>query len=711
MKKQHFILLVSALLAVTSANAQLGGLLKKKKTDAPAQETTTENKSETPAAGSTSVPAADASKPNKDNRVVWDLKFEGAIEWFSLSPTGNLIVSSRGSLYGVEGGTGKVLWKNDKFGGVDKENFTVVAGSPYGAMVSGGMLNRQHTIINTETGAVVADTRDMGLKMVSKRYPLPNENGFVMAAYEDGKTTVFMVDATQSKIVWKVKDLFAKNNEVLLTRPLPLGNGDFLVATDKNIYKMNVRQGAVVYTIPFKTPTEPLKSEVKDEEGMTESTKADEKKGPGLLGSLGKVGNTGLLGNAGRLGGAASDAKTSASGFGNIKVLANQAAMEVSGKFFKLDESGRVYYFNNKYFVGLDAATGKFLYEPFKFDDEIASFIPDEKGFVFATDEKKSEMYSIDPATGKNRWPKAVELKGRIVRISLNDGKIAVASAKESGKNYVNIVDAATGEEVNKKDMKVSGQVLSVVMAKRGLIYTTTTETNIQDPVSGNDVMSKSLKYKTGGATVRKDGKYYLVNDEEISEIDEATGEVRSFATVKFNDGEKPSRLELRKDGLMVSAAQNMTLLGWDGKEKYHRFYKAPGSSIAGKILAGAAMAISVSQSAAQGYAAGSSGFGTAAYSQHMESADRWGSVGASAASAFSKRFNMSAQSNNYQVILTKLDDGSEDGVGLIRVNKDSGLPEAKVVIGDKVPDYLFDEIENTVYYKDRNNKIVAFRF
>ena len=695
MRTKLLLLVFMAFLCHTS-NAQLGGMLKKKKDKEEKSESKKESSSsENEKAAATADPAV-----SKENKVAWENDFESNIDWFSLTPAGNLVVSTNKALFGVDGSSGKIMWKNDKFGNMDKDNFAMVENSPYIAIVTGGMMNRQQLILNGLDGSVVADTRNMGYKMVGKRYPIPNQNGFLLSAYENNRSTIFFIDAVNAKEAWKLQDIFTKNTEIVNTKPFSVSPNEFFLATDKNIYKLNSVEGKTVFSIPFKTSNEPLKTEARDDEGMVESTKADEPKGGGM-GLLKK-----LPGGLGKIAGA----KETFSGF-NMKGAANLSSTETSGKFFKIDNSEKVYFFNNKYFAIIDENAGKIIGEPFKFDDNLASFIPDTKGFVFATDEKKSEIYYIDAATGKNKWPKSVKLNGHISRISLNDGKIAVSTMKESGKNYVNIIDANTGEEVSKKEMKVSGTVTSVVMTKRGLIYSTTNETNIQDPVTGKDVISRSLKYKTGGSVVRRDNKYYVLNDDEISEIDEITGEVRSFAKVNFKDKEDPQTIELRSNGILVSSAQNMVLLDWNGKEVFHQFYKAPGTSLAGKILAGAAMATSMANSAAHGAAAGASGFGTTGYNDHMAKSDRWSNVGTAAMSAFSKRFNMSSGSANYQVILTKLNDGSDNGIGLVRVNKDSGKPEAKVVIGDKKPDYIFDEIENRVYYKDSKNKIIAYTF
>lgn len=694
MKIKFFVLAICIAYSFTGT-AQLGNLLKKKND----QKTNVANENSPPADNNNDTGGIGNQLPQGsmiDNKIAWENNFESNIDWFSLTPAGNLVVSSNKALFGVEGATGKILWKNENFGNVDKDNFSMIDNSPYIAMVSGGLLNRQHTILNGLDGSVIADTRNMGYKMVNKRYAIPNQNGFLLTAYENNKSTIFFIDALNSKEAWKIQDVFTKNNEVVNTLPLSVSGNEFFIATDKNIYKLNSREGKSVFSIPYKTPNEILKTEASADDGIQESTKSNEKKG-GILG--------GLPGGLGKIG----DTKNAIEGM-NMKGEANLASTQTSGKFFKIDESEKVYFFNNKSFVIIDEKNGTLLSEPFEFDDNLASFIPDTNGFLFATDEKKSELYFIDAVTGKNKWPQPIKLNGHINRICLNEGKIAISTAKESGKNYVNIIDANTGEEVSKKEMKVSGTITNIVMTKRGLIYSTTAETNIQDPVTGKDVMSKSLKYKTGGAVVRKDGKYYVLNDNEVSEIDETTGEVKTFATLDFNDNEDPQRLELRNNGFLVSSAQNMVLLDFTGKEIYHQFYKAPGTSVAGKILAATTMAVSLTNSAAHGYAAGSSGFGTSAYDDHMQQADNWSNLGGSAASAFSKRFNMTFASNNNQIILTKLDDGNDNGFGLIRINKDSGKPEAKVVIGDKKPDYIFDELENIVYYKDGRSKIIAYK-
>ena len=121
-----------------------------------------------------------------------------------------------------------------------------------------------------------------------------------------------------------------------------------------------------------------------------------------------------------------------------------------------------------------------------------------------------------------------------------------------------------------------------------------------------------------------------------------------------------------------------------------------------------AAIAISVSNSASQGFQAGLAGTGTSSYNSHMASADRWSNLGSAAASDMNRRFKASQDAKNYKVILTDIE-GAEGGYGLVRVNKDTGAVEAKVVLKDKKPDYLSDDSENLIFYKESSKTITGY--
>ena len=54
---------------------------------------------------------------------------------------------------------------------------------------------------------------------------------------------------------------------------------------------------------------------------------------------------------------------------------------------------------------------------------------------------------------------------------------------------------------------------------------------------------------------------------------------------------------------------------------------------------------------------------------------------------------------------MTKLD----NGIGLVKVSKDTGKVEKEIVIEDKKPEYEVDEIGGFLYYQSNDKTIQAF--
>ena len=69
------------------------------------------------------------------------------------------------------------------------------------------------------------------------------------------------------------------------------------------------------------------------------------------------------------------------------------------------------------------------------------------------------------------------------------------------------------------------------------------------------------------------------------------------------------------------------------------------------------------------------------------------------------KRFKATSATENYQFILTRLDDGA----GLAKVNKNTGEKEEEILLKDKKPTYEVDEFSGTLYYQANNNTIYKY--
>jgi len=643
----------------------------------------------------------------------WTMDFDRGIDWFRLSPTGRLIAGTNDGLYGIDPATGKVAWKHDFLKNLTKTNYNPISNSPFIAIVTGSMFNMQQVILDVSSGKIIANTKDLGMKMVNKRYTVPSLGGILFSGYLNNAPSLVFIDAATGEKKWVLSKVFENNSEVMVARPLATDKNSLLLATNKRLYKVDVATGTVTWKADFKTNTDDgiLATEAAEEVEEKESTKSGEKKG-GLMGSLGglaKVPGLGAVGNAASAANSASKIGGMSGGMKDgIAVLADAAY----GKFLILDQQPNlVYYYCNQQMSAFDLATGQPAWQTVKFSDPVADVLFDERGFLIATDDKKAELLLLDYKTGTEKW-KPVTLRGRITALKLNGNNLAIASAKESGNNYVNIVDMTTGSTAARSDMKVSGTIRDIKQNASGLIYRTDRELNIQNLNTGKDLWPKSFSYKQGGGLgVDKGENSYFYADNQLYVMDNTAGTYKALGKgVKFGGGEIASQIELREKGVLVSSSQNMALIDFEGNLVYHVFQKAPGTSVANKILNITAIAVSAGQSASHGFQAGLSGPNTTSYNSHMAASDRWSNLGGAAFADMKRRFTASQDALNYKVILTSVDDGEDSGYGLVRVNKDTGKIEGKVVLKDKKPDYIADDTDNFVFYKDGSKSILGYK-
>lgn len=699
MKKTTNLTILLCCTMAFGANAQFGKLKslmgKKEKTE---QGKTEEAKAEKTGTDAIAGDQNETSTENvSTNPKAWTVEFDRGIEWFKLAPTGKLIVAASDALYGVDPAAGKIIWKRTEFSKLSTDNYDPIPNSPFVAIVQGGMLSMHHTIIDITDGRIVADTKDLGLKYVTKRYVVPSLNGILFTGSDNKGQLLMMIDVSTGKKLFTLSSIFESNSEMLTAAPLAVDGENIMLATTKRIYKVNTTSGAVVWKADFKTNMDKLSlaTEIDDGEDGKESTRDGEKK-PDLLGKLPGIGAFSKIGGIG----------------GQMRNASAKLAVSVYGKFILVDKMpGKVYYYNTMGMTAFDLTSGAQIWTPVKFGDPISNFIPEERGFLIATNEKNSDLMLLNYENGQPKWP-LVKLSGNITAIRLNGDKLAVASTKSSGTNVVNIVDINSGAPLSNKALKVSGNIKDIQMTNKGLVYRTTRETNIQDVNTGKDLWSSSLSYKEGGGIgVQKGDKTYIWGNNQLYVLDRQSGEYKPIGKgVKFGGDELPQNIELRDNGIFISSEQNMALFDWEGNKTYHVYQKPPGISTFGKIMSITAMTVSMSQSAAHGFQSGASGGqSTTTGRSEMDKADRWGGIGQGALNDLKRRFKATQDAASYQVIQTRVNTGADSGIGLVRVNKDSGKIEAKVVLNDKKPDYIADDIDNLIFYKSENKAITGY--
>jgi hypothetical protein len=90
---------------------------------------------------------------------------------------------------------------------------------------------------------------------------------------------------------------------------------------------------------------------------------------------------------------------------------------------------------------------------------------------------------------------------------------------------------------------------------------------------------------------------------------------------------------------------------------------------------------------------------------QNAIAAESFANIASISYAEMTKRFKATMATQDSQFILTDL----SDGVGLVKVNKDTGKTEKEIVLKDKKPVYQVDEYEGVLYYLSSASEISAF--
>jgi PQQ-like domain len=318
----------------------------------------------------------------------------------------------------------------------------------------------------------------------------------------------------------------------------------------------------------------------------------------------------------------------------------------------------------------------------------------------------ESKIAMLSATNGEDLWDKAPKTKGYVQHFYVMEDGI-LFGIYEGGINKVSY----DGNTLFKKPLKTGENILTMAETDQGLIYITSEDANIVNMTTGVEVWDKPLKYRRAGAVSStfdsKNNRYLISADEQLYAVDAASGKVSEFAKTKFDGKEAPTGVAVRDGGILLTSDQNLAMLDMYGKPVWQEYYRAPGKSAFGAILAG----VTAVASAAGSVAAANSSIRNR-IARYDAQADRDAELagGLAAASGASvaemlKRFKATAATENAQFVLTKLD----EGVGLVKINKDTGAKEKEIVLKDKQPEYQVDDRGGILYYKADNNSIFAY--
>jgi hypothetical protein len=576
----------------------------------------------------------------------------GKINEMTLTQGGTMVVATNDGLVGIKPGSNQLLFNFQEYGRVKPEELYYVPNAPYVVVDQTGFggISTKKAVIDYMSGKVLFATETNGWKMVTTCDVMMPQNKLVVSGQRRASEKYANAVAIYDLNTGEQENYFTfKGSEVVSGRPLLLKDG-LILPTTKALKKVNMNTGDIVWS-----------ADVDD-----------------------------------------------------IKWMVTDAAeKEIYG--FEISANGK----NNK--VHKISSSGAILWEdPHKVKGQVVNFeiLPQGLAIVSNKDDggsnsifaqkNESEIGFLSSSTGEDLWEKAPKTKGYVQHFYIMDDGI-LFGIYQGGINKISF----DGNTLYKKPLKTGENILTMANTPQGLIYITSEDANIVNLATGDQVWNKPLKYKRVDAVSStydsKNSRYLISADEELFAVDANSGEVSTLAESKFEGKESPSSVEIRDSGILLTSDQNLMMLDANGGKTWHEYYRAPGKSAMGAILAGVA-AVAAATTATAAYAEANAnrnrlGSYTSKGQSYADLGDGMAAATGASIAEMLRRFKATAATENAQFILTKLD----EGVGLVKINKDTGAKEKEIVLKDKQPEYTVDDFGGILYYKADNNSIYAY--
>lgn len=606
--------------------------------------------------------AAYAQKTDQPD-ITYDLG--GKIEFMTLTDAGVLVVAGGGGLAGIKPGSGEPHFIFKEYGKVKQEELEFVPLSPYVIVNQGGMFGSKKTVIDVVSGKQLFATEENGWKLVAKaRVFLPQNKLVVVGNRSQAEKSMLAVGiydlATGEQVGFSSLD--PRAGKVRSGNSVPMSSGEpyltgnqVLVPTTKNLVCADFTNGQILWEADLDKITWLVADNSGNEiYGFEERPNGDTR--------IHKVSRTGqqLWEKERKIKGKVSRFEILPQGLAIVSDVDNSDKKGIAGKLAGASES--------------------------------------KIGFLSAT-------------TGEDLWEKAPKTKGFVQHFYILDDGI-LFGIYEGGINKISF----DGSPLFKKPLKTGENIHTMALTPKGLIYITDTDADIIHLTSGESIWNKPIKYKKAKAVAstydNAHQRYLISTGDEIVAIDEGSGDISTFAAVGFKEKEAPTSITVRNGGILLTSSQNVMMVDFDGKELFHSYHKSPGQSGFVKVATGVLAVASTAMSAAAAYQGGR--YGHYANSNMLNSygeqmkiyQEGFANIATASFAEMTKRFRATAATENAQFILTNLD----DGVGLVKVGKDSGSVEREIVLRDKKPEYQVDEMGGTLYYKSKSNEISSFR-
>lgn len=593
----------------------------------------------------------------------YQYNFDGQVKWMMLHESGTLIASTGEALVGIRPHNGTVAFKIDRLKKVKEENLELVPGTPYLIIKPKGMMNQGHVgVVDVVKGKLVFDSKAAGWQGgVSSRHILQPEMMLVVngSHKEEGmgeyKQGVGLYDLTSGELV----QIFErKASNIMVGRPDILGD-EIIIPGGKNIQCYDIKTRNLNWKADIKTATGIVTFE-ETKELYAYRSKGDNTVVYKLNSKTGQI----LWPEGNKIKGVISRYEFTPKGLAIVTNILSTGKKGLAGK------------------IG-NAAKGS----------------------------GTSKIYLLDLETGEDLWAKSPKTKGIISHFYIEEDGI-IFGVSSGGINKI----AFDGTPRWKKPLKTGPGIQIMARGEKGMLYISQTDTDLIDFETGESVFGKTIKYKNSEAVSSvydQDRDRFLISCKDgIYKVNNNTGDFDLISKpLNFDGKETPTNMEVRDKGILLSSDQNLMMLDFEGDEEWHTYHRAPGKSAAGAILMGAITLASATVAVSESATAGAmKGAGVPSYNstvqRHEMNADNAAAIADAAFTEMMKRFNATKATENASFILTKVD----DGISLVKVDKDSGDTLDTILIKNKDPMYEVDEIEGILYFETGNGTINGYK-
>ncbi|WP_456438238.1 outer membrane protein assembly factor BamB family protein [Psychroserpens sp.] len=573
------------------------------------------------------------------------------INEMTITEGGTMVVATNDGLVGIKPGQDGLLFNFTDYGRVKPEELNFIPKAPYVVVGQTGFggLQTKSAVIDYMSGKVLFSTEKNGWKAIGMSQVLMPANKLIVSGQRRAKEKYAQAVAIYDLNTGEQISYYAfKGSRQAMGTPLVLSDG-VIIPTTKGLMKIDMISGNILWENKLK--------------------------------------NIGWM--------VADETEKDIYAFASTSNKKNT-------KIYKIDANGASTWADERKVKG---SVSNFQILPQGL--AVVSDVTGGSGTFAAASESKITMFSAK--TGDDLWDKAPKTKGYVQHFYIMDDGI-LFGIREGGINKISY----KGKTVFKKPLKTGENILTMATTPQGLIYITSEDANIVNLDTGEQVWKKPLKFKRADVVSsdydKKNSRYLITADEKLYSINANSGTSELLTEADFDGKEDPTSVEVRDGGILLTSDQNMMFLDWSGETTWHEYKRAPGKSAFGAVLAGVTAVAAATAAVSASYQANMHERNR--IGQYTARGDRLNNLSAGMSSAAGasvaemlKRFKATSATQNSQFILTKF----EDGVGLVKLNKDTGMSEKEIVLKDKKPEYQVDEFGGYLYYKANDKTIYTY--